>query len=190
MMRTIRLFLRDRTASAATEMALLVPMLVILMFGGFEAGYYMWNQHKVIKAVRDGARFAGRMPMVAYDCSSGTGLASPAVTVPGDTTTVETAVKNMTRTGTISGLEKPVVSGWANSGVTLAVTCGNSTGGSTTQTGLFKNNDPTLTSNKLNGAIRVRVTADTAYRPLFSTLGFSTVNIGLRASAQAVVMGR
>lgn len=188
MIRSVRLFLRDRQGAAATEMALMVPLLVTLMFGGFEAGYYMWNEHRVVKAVRDGARFAGRMPMTAYNCSSGSVVST--ATVPGSTTTVETAIKNITRTGTIGGNQKPVIDGWANGGVSLAITCGASTGGSTTQTGLFKNNDSTASSGQLNGATRVRVIADTAYRPLFATLGFSTINIGLQASAEAVVMGR
>ena len=51
-------------------MALVLPMLFALMFTTFEGGAYMWTEHKVVKGVRDGARYAARLPFDYYDCGS------------------------------------------------------------------------------------------------------------------------
>jgi Flp pilus assembly protein TadG len=42
---------RNENGAAGAEMALMVPLLVILMFGSFEMGNFFWNEHKVVKAV-------------------------------------------------------------------------------------------------------------------------------------------
>ena len=177
-------FLRDRTASAATEMALITPLLVTLLFGGFEAGYYFWNAHKMVKAVRDGSRFAGRMPFDAYDCSGGGVFASPAVVLPlgaSGNPTVEQAIKNVTRTGAVDGNNPVMVPGWTNAQVTVQIMCGaTDAGGGSMATGIFKDS---------TDVIRVRIVGQATYQPLFSTLGFATGGIGLRAASQAVVMG-
>ena len=183
-MRLVTRFLVNRTAAAAAEMALILPMLIALMFGGFEAGYYFYNAHKVTKAVRDGARYAGRMRFAAYDCTSASGFASPAAEVKSGLT-VEQAIRNITRTDTISGSGAPYVPGWANSGVVITVTCSDTASdvGANTfdpRTGLFVDQPK---------VISVRVAANTSYRPLFSQLGFSTASVGLASSSQATVMG-
>ena len=43
-------FLRDERGSPSAEFALILPALVALMFGSFEAGNFFWTQHKLIKA--------------------------------------------------------------------------------------------------------------------------------------------
>ena len=50
---------RDVHAAAAAELALVLPLLLIIMFGSFEIGNYFLNEHILVKAVRDGARVAG-----------------------------------------------------------------------------------------------------------------------------------
>ena len=70
MMRRLRHLSSDSRASVAVEMALVVPLLITLMFGGLEGAYYLWNEHIAIKAVRDGARFASRQPFTKYDCGA------------------------------------------------------------------------------------------------------------------------
>lgn len=164
-------FFKDRSASAATEMALITPLLITLMFGGFEAGYYFWNEHKVVKAVRDGARYAGRQQFAAYDCSGGGSVNEPWAS----------NIKNVTRTGNTAGAGNALVPGWTSAQVLLTVTCSQTdASGNSMLTGIF---------SKQTNVVRVRVEANTSYRPLFSQMGFSTVNLGLRASSQAVVMG-
>lgn len=159
-------FLRNQHGAAGAEMALMLPMLTALLFGGMEGGYYFWSEHRVVKAVRDGARYAGRQSWDQYDCSSRSIVAATA-----------TSIKNLTRTGTLDGTGAPMVPGWADTHTTVTLAACNPA----TATGLF------LT--QANGAIRVTVSADVPYRSLFSTLGIDTAALRLRASQQAVVMG-
>src|SRR5690349_1119608 len=77
--------LRDRSANAAAEMALVTPLLLILMMGCAELGNYFWNEHTLVKAVRDGARFAARQSFNWYTGCTG----SP------DTTNVVTPTQNV-----------------------------------------------------------------------------------------------
>jgi Flp pilus assembly protein TadG len=69
-MRSAQTFLGDSRASAGAEMALVLPFLLVLMFGGLEAGHYFFREHQIVKAAREGARFAGRQSMDAYDCTA------------------------------------------------------------------------------------------------------------------------
>ncbi|HSG55028.1 MAG TPA: TadE/TadG family type IV pilus assembly protein, partial [Paracoccaceae bacterium] len=67
----IRRLIKDTRASAATEFALSLPMMLALMFVGMEAGHFFWTEHKLVKAVRDGARFAARSQIDSL-CNDGT----------------------------------------------------------------------------------------------------------------------
>ena len=165
-MRRTSSFQRDTRGTASVEMALMLPMLVVLLFGGLEGGYYFWSEHRVVKAVRDGARYAGRQSFDQYNC-----------TTTSTTTATRDAIKNLTRTGTLDGTGAPLIPGWVDGNTTVTVAPCNTA----TATGLF------LT--EANGAIRVTVSTDVAYRSLFSSLGFTTATLRLRASQQAVVMG-
>ncbi|MBL0916916.1 MAG: pilus assembly protein [Sphingopyxis sp.] len=144
-------------------MALILPMLLAIMFGGFEAGAYLWAEHKVIKGVRDGARFAGRQPFASYSCSALTNTATLA------------QVKNLTRTGQLTG-GTAKVSGWTDAQVNVSVSCN-----SAVNQGLY--------SNQAGGAIRVTVSTTVPYPSLFQTLGFDTTGAVIHSSANAAVMG-
>ena len=165
-MRRTSSFLRDTRGTASVEMALMLPMLMALLFAGMEGGYYFWSEHRVVKAVRDGARYAGRQSFDQYDCSAAS-----------TTTATNTAIRNLTRTGTLNGSGAPLIPGWADAQTTVTVAPCNTA----TATGLFL--------SQANGAVRVTVSADVPYRSLFSSLGFTTATLRLRASQQAVVMG-
>ena len=151
--------------AAAAEMALVTPLLVIIMFGAFEAGNFFWSQHVVSKAVRDGARFAGRRPLSDYADST-------CVPVTG----VITDTRNVTRTGAISG-GTPRIAGWTVA-TTVAVTATCSSG---TTGGIYR--------NEVGGAPVVTVTATVPYNSLFGILGFNTTGLSLQADSQASVMG-
>jgi len=156
-------FLRDRSGVAAVEMVLVTPLLMAIIFGAFEAGNFFWNEHVVVKAVRDGARFAGRQSFSKYDCSSITDAA------------VATQIKNMTRTGQTTG-GTARLNGWTDAQVSISVSC---SGGTTT--GIY--------TNHVGGAPVVTVSAAVPYTSLFGTLGFDTTGFNLNASAQSAVMG-
>jgi hypothetical protein len=55
---TISALRRDQTGSSAAEFALVLPLLLILLFGIIDAGRWMWTYNEGEKATQMGARFA------------------------------------------------------------------------------------------------------------------------------------
>jgi TadE-like protein len=53
-----RNFLRDRSGSSAAEFALVLPLLLILLFGIIDAGRWIWTYNEAEKATQMGARMA------------------------------------------------------------------------------------------------------------------------------------
>jgi Flp pilus assembly protein TadG len=167
--RHFRQLLSDLRGSAAVEMALVTPLLLAIMFGCLELGNYYWNEHTLLKAVRDGARFAARQPIANYSACSG----SPGGTVVADT-------KNVVMYGALSGTNALTPNITA---ADIAVTQGcTTTAGGQTMAGVYQN-DP-------NGAHVVTVTATVVYRPLIAVaLGFSGLGSHLYAESEAAVSG-
>jgi Flp pilus assembly protein TadG len=161
-MRRLFSFGKDNSGAAAAEMALVTPFLLILMFGAFELGTYFWVEHIAIKGVRDGARFAGRQSFTKYTCS----------TIDSAT---ETQVKNLTRTGVLTG-GTAKIAGWEDAGVTVTISCP----GTPLTTGIY--------AGQAN-APQVTVSADFNYSSLFRNMGLTTTGLKVRASAQSAVMG-
>lgn len=164
-MKALRSLSSCTTGAAAAEMALVVPLLITIMFGAFEAGNFFWNQHIVTNAVRDGARYAARRPLTDFaGCV-------PNIGVVNDT-------QNVTRTGLTSG-GTPRIAYWTDA-TTVTVTmpggCKTSFSG-----GIYRNNS--------GGAPTVTVSATVPYNSLFGSLGFTTATLNMRADAQAAVMG-
>ena len=157
-------------------MALLLPLLVVLLFVTFEGGYFLWNEHKVVKGVRDGARYAGRLDFTKYTCPA---------TVDA---TAETSIKNMTRTGfptadnpNIAGTDNPMVAGWSNTapGVTVTLSCVGSMGG------LYAANSDNAPVITVSASVPY---PDSPLSGLVAILGLDT-DINLNARAQSSVMG-
>ena len=145
-------------------MALMIPLLLVLMFVGFEAGHYFYTEHKVIKAVREGARYGGRLGFANYPCGSATAQAA-----------VDN-IRQVTRTGTTTGTI-PRVPGMALTAITVTHRCDADFDGA----GIFKGTS--------GGAPVVLVQARTAYPSLFEQLGLLDSSIDVQASAEAVVNG-
>lgn len=167
--RSLSKLLRDSGAAAAAEMALVTPMLLIIMLGSVELGNYFWNEHTLLKAVRDGARFAARQSFSNYTACSG----SPGGTVVSDT-------QNVVMYGYLSGTTvlTPNISA---SNVTVTTSCATTVSGQT-MSGLYK--------AQANGAQIVIVAASVNYRPIVGyLLGFSGVGTHLNATSQAAVTG-
>lgn len=160
MMRILRLFLRDRSGAAAAEMTLVTPLLVFFLLGTMEGGFYFWNEHIAIKAVRDAARFAGRQPFAKFSC---TGV---------NDTALETSIKNLARTGKLSG-GTAKIGGWTNAQVTVTASCQSGQGG--------------IYTSNAGSAPRVTVATTIPYPSLFGVKVLR--NFSLIASAQSPVMG-
>jgi Flp pilus assembly protein TadG len=178
MMRLRRFLGCEQGGNAAVEMALITPLLLIIMFGSVELGNYFMNEHSLVQAVRDGARFAGRQNFANYASCSG----SPGGTVISDT-------QNVVMNGYLSG-GSVITPNITSSDVTLAVSCTTSAGGQD-MLGIYR--------DRLSGACGggsgsgcaqvVTVNATVPYRSILGSMGFSGIGLDLHASSQAVVTG-
>ena len=162
-------FLQDERGSAAAEMALATPMLVALLFGATELGTYFMAEHKVVKAVRDGARFAARQSFTEY----------PSCT---PSTTVRDNTRNVTRTGQVTTGGTPRLPYWTSpTTITVTAACYTTNGaGTVTYDGIYH--------GMSGGAPVVTVAATVPYTPLFGSLGIKAT-LNLHANAQATVTG-
>src|SRR4051794_15904326 len=152
MARCLIRLMRDCGGNAAAEMAMVAPLLLIVMLGSTELGNYFWNEHTLLKAVRDGARFAARQSFSNYTTCSG----SPGGTVVSDT-------QNIVIYGYLSGSSK-LTPNISTSNVSVATSCATSAGGQTMK-GLYK--------SQPNGAQIVTVSAAVNYRPIIgAAFGF------------------
>jgi Flp pilus assembly protein TadG len=156
-------------------------MLVVLMFGGSEAGHFVWTQHKLAEAVRDGARYASRLPATGVNgvCdTSGVNISNDQID----------AIKLITRTGQLADANaKPVVPGWTAAQVVVAVNCDVASVGNQ---GIYSdlgdvNNDGTGDS----GPVVTVAASNVPYPSLFNGLAVIGNNVNLSAKSNAVVIG-
>ncbi|HKX78246.1 MAG TPA: TadE/TadG family type IV pilus assembly protein [Novosphingobium sp.] len=171
-------FFSDQSGVAATEMALLVPLVIVLMFGGLEAGHFVWTQHKLAEAVRDGARFAGRLQIDDL-CDGASADMS---------TDTEDEIKLLTRTGQLSSADAiPKVPGWTADQVTVELDCNPTV---FVSTGIYSDLGSDGSGSVLNGPI-VKVSAsDVSYPSLLNGLGIELfADLGLSAESNAPVIG-
>jgi Flp pilus assembly protein TadG len=167
---------RCQDGAAAAEMAMVLPLLTTLLFGSMEFGHYFWHEHVVVKAVRDGARFAARQPITEY-VSTSTGC----VTAP--SAALSNRIRNLVRTGSIDG-STPRLSYWAATGtVTVTVTCTANAGGQAVA-GIYSGIEH---AGVAVGAPVVTVTATVPYRTMFG-MSFGSGH-RLTARQQATVTG-
>lgn len=155
-------------------MALVAPLLCTILIGSVELGNFMYNEHVLAKAVRDGARYAARQGFTNYDCSG-----EPSATVRDNT-------RELVQTMLLSGGADRMVN-WAATTINVTETCVSSATdmGNSTQTmsGIYD-------ELALAGAPVVTVSATVPYTPVIgASFGFSGIGLNLNASQQAAVMG-
>ncbi len=163
MRRTARLA-SDRSGTAAAELAMSLPLLLVLLFGTFELGNFFLSEHVVQKAVRDAARYAARLPTSSY---------------PGCTPTAAalTEIQKIARTGRPDGTVQRL-QGWAaDTMTTVTMTCDTSG----TYTGVFDDNPL--------GAPTITVVSNVPYTSLFGTLGIGEPSLVLTARSQTAGYG-
>lgn len=166
-MRKLCALTKSTNGSAAAEMALVLPLLLILLMGSLELGNYFMDEHRLAKAVRDGARFAARQAFSNFGCSG----------TPGGTVVADT--KNVVMTGVLSGGTNRLAS-WNPSTIAVTQSC-TTTINSTTLSGIYKDTS--------NGAPIVTVSASVPYVPVLKSFGFTGIGYSLNADQQAAVMG-
>jgi Flp pilus assembly protein TadG len=141
--------------------------MIVLMFGAMELGYYFYSEHVVVKAVRDGARFASREGFDKYTC-------------PGTIdSNIESETQRVTRTNQVDAGGTARLPNWTNdSTVTVTLSCVDNSGG--TYSSIY---------DGLAAVPVVTVSATVPYSSLFSKIGFDATALQLTASSQAPVMG-
>lgn len=165
MMRKLPRLAADDRASAAAEMALTLPLLLVLLFSPFELGNYFMAEHVVEKATRDAARYASRLPIDSY----------PAC-VP--TATAEQQIQRVARTGRPDGTATARLGGWtADSMTSVTLVCDTSG----TYTGIYS------VYPFPDGVPVVTVAATVPYNSLLGALGLGNPTLTLRARSQAAV---
>lgn len=154
-------------------MALVFPILLILLFTAVELGNYFLSEHVVEKAVRDAARYAGRLPISDYDCSG-----------PTLDTTAEQQIQRVARFGDPNETDatKARLPGWSDDTMTTIE--------------LFCDTDPahTYVNNGLyedfpDGVPVVTVTAVVPHSTLLGALGLGSATLNLNSEQQAAVFG-
>lgn len=159
----------ERSGAVAAEMALVTPLLLAILIGSVELGSYFYNEHMLVKAVRDGARFAARQNFSYYACNG-----APTGTVVADT-------RSLVRTSLLTGGTDRFAD-IQDSDITLSTTCKAAQGGQNMASGIYR--------GKATGAPIVTVVATVDYAPVIgASFGFSGVGLKLIASQQAAVMG-
>lgn len=66
-MMRLRAFFRDQSGASAAEFVLVLPLLLILLFGVMDVGRYGWNLSQAQKATQVGARTAVATDMIPSD---------------------------------------------------------------------------------------------------------------------------
>lgn len=158
---------RNSSGAAAAEMALVTPLLLIIMFGSVELSNYFMNEHSLVKAVRDGARFAARQSFTSYpDCST---VAASA----------QTDTKNVVMNGYLSG-GSTLTPNITASNITVSTSCATTAGGQS-MLGIYR--------GRTTGAQIVTVSATVNYRSVLGRIGFTGIGMQLNATSQAAVQG-
>lgn len=161
-------FLSDESGASATEFALILPLLILLLFTGSEAGHFVWTQHKLTEGVRNGVRYASRLPIDTVCNGPNSVLADPALT----------NIKLITRTGQIaSTTANATVPGWTAGQVSVTVSCE-----AFVDTGIYTD------LNAAGPIVTVQAT-NVPYPSLFKMLGNLPGTIRLNAKASTAVIG-
>ena len=176
---SVRSILSRRDGAAAAEFVLLLPVLILLLFGSLEAGHFIWTQHKLVEAVRNGARFASRVEI--NDVCNGP--------VQKDTATIEANIRRVTRTGQLANADaRPLVRGWTDDQVSVDFDCA-----AFVASGIYEDNtyrDPATGKDVVAAGPLVTVTASRVRYPLlFGRLIIADPDVRMRATAHAAVIG-
>lgn len=174
----------DVQGAAAVEMALVAPFLLIIMFGSVELGNYFLDEHDLVKAVRDGARFAARQDFSNYTGCSGN------IPTAGTAGTAYENTKLIVQKGKLDTTASDLLPNWSTATFAATVSC-QATANGQNMLGIYTSR----LSTNCNGASAsgcaqvVTVSATLNYRSILGSYGFSGKGLTLNASSQAAVTG-
>ncbi len=99
---------RNRRGNVTVEFAFFLPFLLLILVGGLEIGNAIRHGALIEKNLRAGTLYAARILSLDAD---GPALSADA----------RSAIENLVRTGGQSGLDQPVVPGWADAAASLVI---------------------------------------------------------------------
>jgi Flp pilus assembly protein TadG len=103
---------KSERGAAAVELAMVLPLLVILAFGAIEIGRMVWQYQIVTKGVRDGVRYLTRVPVTCTAVGNGGTFASSDVDI----------AKNLVKSGTKTA-STPIYGGYESAVFNIQVDC-------------------------------------------------------------------
>lgn len=127
----LRTLLRDERGGPGAEMALMLPLLMALLFGGMEGGFYFWREHQIVKAAREAARYGSRLPMTNFNCTDGsvTQSAKDSITAVVNASIAGTTTTTASTMSCISGSNTGLYVGKATGAPILKVSLSQNYGG-------------------------------------------------------------
>lgn len=169
---------RCDSGAAAAEMALVLPILITLMFGSFELGNYFLNQHIIVKAVRDGARYASRQNFTYFPCTS----AGTDLSIQNDSgNAMRDQIFAVTRTGQVTSNGSPRLTSWTDaSHISVTYDC-ITTNSNADYSGIYS-------TKSYVPRVKVMVSGQ-QYSSLFASMGWLGSSLTLNAQSQATVAG-
>jgi hypothetical protein len=189
-LRLIPAFWRAARGNAGAEFALTLPLLAVLLFGGYEIGRALHDYHVVAETVRDAARFLGRAPILCTGAGTGCTTCNKATGECGTCDFVSATdlddAESLAMTGKTSGGSK-LLGGWTDpNSITIEMcTIDNSGGG---LGGLYDNN--VLGVDMFGDVVpHVRLTADVPFTFLFGEMVSPNGTINITLSHTAIAAG-
>lgn len=147
---------------------MVTPLLLAILIGSVELGSYFYNEHILVKAVRDGARYAARQSFTKYTCTG-----EPTSPVGANT-------RALIRTSLLSGTDR--FADIQDSDITISTSCKATQGGQSMTNGIYK--------GTTTGAPIVAISANVDYAPVIgAAFGFSGLGLKLNAKQEAAVTG-
>jgi Flp pilus assembly protein TadG len=178
-MKSIGRLFTSNSGAAAVEMALVIPLLLIVMFGSVELGNYFMDEHVLVKGVRDAARYAARQNFTNYTGCSG----SPSAPVPAN-------AQLLAQKGILDSTAPDLLPNWGSATFTVSVSCVSSTDGQE-MLGIYRSRfGGTCDGATADGCAQVvTVDATVPYTSILGSYGFTGLGLNLNASSQAAVTG-
>ncbi len=152
---------RNRRGNVTVEFALFLPFLLLLLAGGLEIGNAIHQGALIEKNLRAGTLYAAR-------------ILNPDANAPALSAGAQATIQNLVKTGSQSGLDEPVVPGWADAAANLVI--------DSTLVHVFSPENATPLPTDVSVPV-VRLTASVPYRPLlpglFALVGLNDIVIQL-----------